>query len=51
MKHRDTSRVKQVYVDDPDGKAMLKERRIILKKYERKVFNLVHSPTSTEKVF
>ena len=50
MKHLDTSRLKQVYIDDPSGKAMLKERRTILEKYERKAFKLIHSPTPTAKV-
>ena len=50
MKHLDTSRLKQVYIDDCGGKAMLKERRIILERYERKAFKLIHSPTSTAKV-
>lgn len=50
MKHLDTSRLKQVYIDDPGGKAMLKERRIILEKYERKAFKLIHSPSPTAKV-
>lgn len=50
MKHLDTSRLKQVYIDDPGGKAMLKERRMILEKYERKAFKLIHSPRPTAKV-
>ena len=50
MKHLDTSRLKQVYIDDPGGKAMLKERRVILEKYERKAFKLIHSPSPTAKV-
>ena len=50
MKHLDTSRLKQVYIDDPGGKAMLKERRIILEKYERKAFKLIQSPSPTAKV-
>ena len=50
MKHLVTSKLKQVYIDDPDGKAMLKERRVILEKYERKAFKLVHSPIPTAKV-
>jgi hypothetical protein len=50
MKHLDTSRLKQVYIDDPGGKAMLKERRTILGKYERKAFKLIHSPAPTAKL-
>ena len=50
MKHLDTSRLKQVYIDDCGGKAMLEERRIILEKYERKAFKLIHSPTRTAEV-
>ena len=49
-KHLDTSRLKQVYIDDPGGKAMLKERRIILENYERKAFKLIQSPSPTAKV-
>ena len=50
MKHLDTSRSKQVYISDPGGKAMLKERRGILESHERKAFKLIHSPTPTAKV-
>ena len=50
MKRLDTSRLKQVYIDDCGGKSMLKERRIILEKYERKAFKLIHSPTRTAEV-
>lgn len=50
MKNLDTSRLKQGYIDDPHGKAMLKERRIMLEKYEHKAFKLIHSPTPIAKV-
>ena len=32
MKHLDTSRLKQFYIDDQGGKATLKERQLILEK-------------------
>jgi integrase len=35
MKHLDTAKLKQVYIDDPDGWAMFARRKTIINSYER----------------